>query len=123
MSSDGSQNTAKPASGGGLSQVGRGARVTGTLRGDGTLVVHGTLSGEITLDGHLLVEAAGACDGVRARVGTLRVAGQVRGDVRADADAHVADGGALRGSLATRALETTPDASVDVELTVLPQKS
>ncbi|GAB4225239.1 MAG: hypothetical protein Kow0062_27600 [Acidobacteriota bacterium] len=102
----------------GLTQVGRGAVVTGSLEGPGPVIVHGTIHGRLRLTGELFVARGARVDGTGARVRRLRVEGWAEGDFRVEQDLELGPEGHLAGSATARALETAAGSSIDAKLTI-----
>ena len=103
---------------GGITQVGRGARLDGTLRGPGVLLVHGTLCGTLDLEGDVIVGETGALERILGKAASLRVEGRVEGDFRVEGTLQIATGGSVGGAAQARRLETSPGSSLEAQLVI-----
>ncbi len=100
--------------------MGRGARLEGTLRGPGVLLVHGTLSGTLDLEGDVIVGETGTLERILGKASSLRVEGQVDGDFRVEGTLQIATGGRVGGAAQARRLETSPGSSLEAQIVVQP---
>lgn len=105
---------------GGITQVGRDARLEGTLRGPGVLLVHGTLAGTLDLEGDVIVGEGGALERILGKAASLRVEGLVEGDFRVEGTLQIVSGGRVEGAVQARRLETSPGSSLEAQLVIQP---
>ena len=105
----------------GLTQIGRGAVVSGTLEGPGPVIVHGTVHGRLRLAGELFVARGARVDGAGARVRRLRIEGHAEGDFRVEEALELGPEGHLAGSASARAIETAAGSSIDARITIVRQ--
>ncbi len=78
--------------------IGRTAKVTGRLTGDGDLVVEGSVEGELSLKGHLHVAAGGSVI-APVEADEVTIEGSIDGDVRSRGPVTLRAGGQLRGAI------------------------
>lgn len=102
----------------GLTQIGKGARVTGELEGSGLLLIHGEVSGSLRLEGDIVVAPGGRTRALRAKSSALRVEGAAEGDFRVLGRVEVVVGGNLTGSVAGRTLEMSAGAALEGVVTI-----
>lgn len=114
-------STAKPANrptggnGGGADRpmpsiVSRDMRVTGNLNTPGEVHVEGTVDGDISC-AKLIIGATGSVNG-HIMAGTVRVHGQVRGEINAD-EVFILNGSTVQGDVVQAVLEIAPGASFE----------
>ncbi len=92
---------------GGGTVIGAGTRVTGTIKGDGPVLVHGTVLGGIDIRGGLTVTSTGRVD-ADVDVASARVSGEARGSIRASDRVVLAATGLFEGLMATPIIEMHP---------------
>lgn len=92
---------------GGGTVIGVGTRVTGTLKGDGPVLVRGTVLGGIDIRGGLTVTSTGRVD-ADVNVHSVQVSGEARGSIRATGRVVLASTGFFEGLMATPVIEMHP---------------
>lgn len=102
----------------GLTQIGRGATVSGEMEGSGLLLVHGEVRGSLRLDGDLVVARGGKTRALRAKALALRVEGDAEGDFRVLGRVEVVSKARVAGSVSGRTLEMSAGAAIEGVVTV-----
>ncbi|MGH9750460.1 MAG: bactofilin family protein [Candidatus Polarisedimenticolia bacterium] len=95
--------------GGGRSVVGSQTRISGTLRGEGSILVRGSVDGTLSLGGGLTVAPEGR---LRADVeaGTVDLLGEAQGSIVATTRVALSETGRFEGRLTTPILDLRPGA-------------
>ena len=78
--------------------IGRGSRITGTLRVKGRVQIDGEVEGHVFSDGHVSIGPSGSVMG-ELSAAELVVGGRIEGTVRVSGNLHVVNGGCAIGVL------------------------
>jgi cytoskeletal protein CcmA (bactofilin family) len=92
-------STAPRRSGAGSATIGQSIRIEGTVTGNENLTIDGTVRGKINLNGHSLVVGPNGHIEADLTAKTVRVEGQVRGNITAADKVCVASSGTVAGDL------------------------
>jgi cytoskeletal protein CcmA (bactofilin family) len=84
-----------------VSVLDRSVNVTGSIRGQGDLLVDGRVDGRIQIDGHLTISEEAQVNSKEGPVeaGDVTIAGTLRGTLQATGRVHLMPGGELAGEV------------------------
>jgi cytoskeletal protein CcmA (bactofilin family) len=90
--------TAQSTTSDGNAVLGRGARVRGSVRGEGNLVIEGQVEGDVTITGDLAISDGGAITG-DIDAAAVTIGGALTGDVAAKGAVMIRAGAKVVGSM------------------------